>query len=186
MRIFQSKIQGVVIIEPDVYPDPRGFFLEYYNANKYRIAGIGDPFVQDNHSRSAQGTLRGLHLQREHPQAKLVRVIEGEIFDVAVDLRRRSKTFGQWVGMRMSAANFRQIYVPAGFAHGFCVMSPEAQVEYKCADYYYPKDEMAIRWDDPEIGVQWPICDPILSAKDAAAPLFKDALARLPKEGAYI
>ncbi|MCX7044684.1 MAG: dTDP-4-dehydrorhamnose 3,5-epimerase [Candidatus Sumerlaeota bacterium] len=185
MRVIKTKIANLLLIEPDVYYDQRGFFLEFFNANKYRVAGIPENFVQDNHSRSVGRTLRGLHLQREHPQAKLVRVIEGEIYDVAVDLRRGSHTFGQWVGLYLSAANFHQTYIPAGFAHGFCVMSPEAQIEYKCADFYDPKDEMAIRWDDPDIAIHWPISDPILSPKDEAALSLKDALERLPKEGAY-
>ncbi len=180
MRFGPAAIPGVVIIEPDVYQDPRGFFLETYHAEKYRGAGIQGAFVQDNHSRSVQGTLRGLHLQFRHPQGKLVRVIEGEIFDVAVDVRRGSPTFGRWVGVTLSAGNFRQCYLPPGFAHGFAVVSPVAQVEYKCTEIYDPKGELGIAWNDPAIGIEWPIADPLLSDRDARNPLLSAVIDQLP------
>jgi dTDP-4-dehydrorhamnose 3,5-epimerase len=180
MRSVPATIPGVVIIEPDVYSDPRGFFLETYHADKYRAAGIPGPFVQDNHSRSVRGTLRGLHLQLRHPQGKLVRVIEGEIFDVAVDVRRGSPTFGQWMGVTLSAENFRQCYVPPGFAHGFAVVSPVAQVEYKCTDLYDPKSEIGIAWNDPAIGINWPITNPLLSDRDTRHQPLSSVIDQLP------
>src|SRR6267154_5291452 len=149
VRFLSTAIEGVIIVEPDVFKDQRGYFLETYHAEKYAAAGIRGPFVQDNHSRSVAGTLRGLHLQLRHPQGKLIRVIEGEIFDVAVDVRRGSPAFGRWVGVSLSAANFKQCFIPPGFAHGFCVLSPIAQVEYKCTDLYDPSSELGIAWDDP-------------------------------------
>jgi dTDP-4-dehydrorhamnose 3,5-epimerase len=180
MRSVPATIPGVVIIEPDVYRDPRGFFLETYHLDKYQAAGIPGPFVQDNHSRSARGTLRGLHLQIRHPQGKLVRVIEGEIFDVAVDVRRGSPTFGRWTGVTLSAENFRQCYLPPGFAHGFAVVSPVAQVEYKCTAIYDPKGELGIAWNDPALGIEWPIADPLLSDRDARHPPLASVLEQLP------
>ena len=168
MRFVETELPGVLLIEPEVFRDPRGFFLETFHAAKYRQGGIAYDFVQDNQSRSAQGTLRGLHAQRRKPQGKLVRAIEGEIFDVAVDIRPGSKTFGRWVGATLSADNFRQIFVPPGFAHGFCVLSGMAQVEYKCTDFYDRADEIGARWDSA--GIAWPIREPLLSAKDAALP----------------
>ena len=181
MRSVPTTIPGVVIIEPDVYRDSRGFFLETYHADKYLEAGIPGPFVQDNHSRSVRGTLRGLHLQIRHPQGKLVRVIEGEIFDVAVDVRRGSPTFGQWMGVTLSAENFRQCYVPPGFAHGFAVLSPVAQVEYKCTDIYDPKGELGIAWNDPGIGIDWPLTDPLLSERDMRHLPLGSVIDRLPE-----
>ena len=180
MRSLPTTIPGVVIIEPDVYRDSRGFFLETYHAEKYQGVGIPDPFVQDNHSRSVRGTLRGLHLQVRHPQGKLVRVIEGEIFDVAVDVRRGSPTFGQWMGVTLSAENFRQCYLPPGFAHGFAVVSPVAQVEYKCTDIYDPKGEVGIAWNDPAIGIDWPIADPLLSERDMRHQPLASVIDQLP------
>ena len=180
MRFVPTAIPGVLIIEPDVYRDPRGFFLETYHAEKYRAAGVEGPFVQDNHSRSVAGTLRGLHLQLRHPQGKLVRVIEGEIFDVAVDVRRGSPTFGRWVGVTLSAENFRQCYLPPGFAHGFAVMSPIAQVEYKCTDIYDPKSELGIAWNDPAIAIQWPVAQPFLSERDTRHPHLSAVMEQLP------
>ena len=180
MRSVSATIPGVVIIEPDVHHDPRGFFLETYHVDKYRAAGIPGPFVQDNHSRSARGTLRGLHLQLRHPQGKLVRVIEGEIFDVAVDVRRGSPTFGRWMGVTLSAENFRQCYLPPGFAHGFAVVSHVAQVEYKCTEIYDPKSELGIAWNDPAIGIEWPIADPLLSDRDAHHLPVASVLEQLP------
>lgn len=168
MRVVCTDISDVLIVEPDVYQDPRGFFLETYHTEKYRKHGIDAAFVQDNHSRSVAGTLRGLHLQRKRPQGKLVRAIEGEIYDVAVDVRPDSPTFGRWVGVTLTAENFRQCYIPPGFAHGFCVLSPFAQVEYKCTDLYDPADEIGVAWDDPALAITWPIAEPILSARDRA------------------
>jgi dTDP-4-dehydrorhamnose 3,5-epimerase len=180
VRSVPTTIPGVVVIEPDVYRDSRGFFLETYHADKYQGAGIPGPFVQDNHSRSVRGTLRGLHLQIRRPQGKLVRVIEGEIFDVAVDVRRGSPTFGQWMGVTLSAENFRQCYLPPGFAHGFAVVSPVAQVEYKCTDLYDPKGELGIAWNDPGIGIDWPIADPLLSERDTRQPSLASVIDQLP------
>jgi dTDP-4-dehydrorhamnose 3,5-epimerase len=180
MRFLSTELPGVVIIEPDVYRDPRGFFLESYHFQKYRDGGILLSFVQDNHSHSVRGTIRGLHAQRQRPQGKLLRVIEGEIFDVAVDIRKGSPTFGRWIGIDLSSENFRQCYIPPGFAHGFAVLSPSAQLEYKCTDYYDPTDEIGVLWNDPEIGIAWPVKDPILSAKDLAAPRLRDLIDKLP------
>lgn len=180
MRVVPTAIPGVVIIEPKVHQDGRGFFLETYHAERYREYGIARPFVQDNHSRSVGGTLRGLHLQLRHPQGKLVRVIEGEIFDVAVDVRRNSPTFGRWVGISVSAENFRQVYVPPGFAHGFAVVSPTAQVEYKCTDIYDPASEVGIAWNDPALSIAWPVSDPTLSPRDAGHPLLATLTDKLP------
>lgn len=165
----ESRIKGLYIIESRVYEDNRGFFMETYNHEDFKAAGIDDVFVQDNHSRSARGVLRGLHLQKSRPQAKLVRVVRGEVFDVAVDLRAGSRTYGQWVGALLSEQNRRQIYIPKGFAHGFLALSEEAEVAYKCSDYYCPADEAGIIWNDPEIAVEWPldrIGEVILSEKD--------------------
>lgn len=171
MRVTPTALPGVVIIEPVVHRDARGFFFESYHAPRYREAGIDVTFVQDNHSRSTRGTLRGLHWQAgEHPQAKLVRVLNGEIFDVAVDIRPDSPTFGRWVGVHLSSDNFRQLFVPIGFAHGFCVLSETADVEYKVSDIYHPPSERGVMWNDPAIGIDWPIRDPILSPRDREHP----------------
>ena len=181
MKITPTQLQEVILVEPRVFRDERGFFLETYHAEKYRQGGIDAVFVQDNHSSSTQDILRGLHAQRLRPQGKLVRCVEGEIWDVAVDIRRGSPTFGQWVGVTLSAADFRQLWIPPGFAHGFCVLSPRAQVEYKCTALYDAADELAIAWNDPEIDIAWPLVgEPILSAKDRAAPLLASTLDRLP------
>jgi dTDP-4-dehydrorhamnose 3,5-epimerase len=180
MRVVPTAIAGVLVIEPDIHRDGRGFFLETYHADRYREHGITGPFVQDNHSRSAANTLRGLHLQVRRPQGKLIRVIEGEIFDVAVDVRRGSPTLGRWVGVTISAENFKQVYVPPGFAHGFCVVSPVAQVEYKCTDLYDPKDEIGIAWNDAAIGITWPVAQPLLSARDAGHRTLAEMTDRLP------
>ena len=180
MRFTATELPEVILVEPDVFRDQRGFFLETYHQRRYAEGGIGGPFVQDNHSRSVQGTLRGLHAQVRRPQGKLVRAVEGEMFDVAVDIRRGSPTFARWVGVTLSGDNFRQLYIPPGFAHGFCVLSNRVHVEYKCTDYYSPDHEMTVAWDDPEIGIAWPIAEPTLSAKDAAAPRLGEALDRLP------
>jgi dTDP-4-dehydrorhamnose 3,5-epimerase len=166
VRVIQTNLPGVVIVEPIVHRDARGFFLETYHAGKFAAAGLPTTFVQDNHSRSVQHTLRGLHLQRTKPQGKLVRVVEGEIWDVAVDVRPDSPSFGRWTGTTLSDENFRQFYIPPGFAHGFCVLSPVAQVEYKCTALYEPTDELGIAYDDPGIAVDWPIKTPLLSERD--------------------
>jgi dTDP-4-dehydrorhamnose 3,5-epimerase len=166
----------VVLVEPVVHRDARGFFLETYHRAKYAEGGIAAVFVQDNHSRSARGTLRGLHAQVRRPQGKLIRCVLGEIYDVAVDIRRGSATFGRWVGVRISGEDFRQLWIPPGFAHGFCVTSDEAHVEYKCTELYDAADEISIAWNDPDIAIEWPIDDPVISAKDARAPRLKDAI----------
>jgi len=175
VKFVPTAVPGVIIIEPDVHQDRRGFFLETYHAEKYRAGGIPDVFVQDNHSRSTRGTIRGLHLQLTRPQGKLIRVIEGEIFDVAVDVRRGSPTFGKWVGVSISAENFTQVYIPKGFAHGFAVVSDIAQVEYKCTDVYDAASEIGIAWDDPAIGITWPVSNPVLSDRDTRHPRLADA-----------
>jgi dTDP-4-dehydrorhamnose 3,5-epimerase len=180
VRVVPTAIAGVLIIEPDIHRDGRGFFLETYHAERYREHGISGRFVQDNHSRSAANTLRGLHLQLRKPQGKLIRVIEGEVFDVAVDVRRGSPAFGRWVGVTLSSENFKQVYVPPGFAHGFCVLSPLAQVEYKCTELYDPADEIGIAWNDPGLGITWPIADPVLSVRDAGHRTLADMADRLP------
>jgi dTDP-4-dehydrorhamnose 3,5-epimerase len=180
VRIVQTELPGVVIIEPDVYRDLRGFFLETYHAQKYQAAGIEGPFVQDNHSHSVAGTLRGLHLQVLRPQGKLIRVVEGAVFDVAVDVRRGSPTFGRWASVVLSADNFRQCYVPPGFAHGFAVLSTTAQVEYKCTDLYDPACEIGIAWNDPAIGIEWPLEEPVVSDRDRRHPTLASQTSLLP------
>ena len=184
MRVLETALPGVVVIEPVVFRDNRGFFLETYHERRYREAGIAATFVQDNHSRSSRRTVRGMHFQVRKPQGKLVRVLHGEVFDVAVDVRRGSPTFGRWVGVTLSAENFRQIYVPPGFAHGFCITSDVGEVEYKCTQLYDPEDELGVAWDDPQIGIDWPEKDPVLSAKDKAAPRLSELIDRLPAYGA--
>jgi dTDP-4-dehydrorhamnose 3,5-epimerase len=182
---FQStKLSGVIIVEPEVHRDPRGFFLETFHAQKFHEGGIDAHFVQDNHSASQRGTLRGLHAQWRRPQGKLVRVLFGEIFDVAVDARLGSPSFGKWVGVTLSHDNFKQLWVPAGYLHGFCVTSERAEVEYKCTDLYDPGGEVGVLWNDPDIGVQWPIAEPVLSAKDATAPRLRDVGSKLMQFGA--
>jgi dTDP-4-dehydrorhamnose 3,5-epimerase len=170
LKILTTPLDGVLIIEPTVFQDERGFFLETYHARRYAEAGLDVTFVQDNHSRSRRGTLRGLHYQAQNPQGKLVRVIEGTVVDVAVDIRPESQTFGQHVSVELTAENFRQIYVPPGFAHGFCVTSDVAQVEYKCTTYYDPADERGIAWNDPALAISWPVQEPILSDRDRRHP----------------
>ena len=179
MRVIKTELPGVVIIEPQVFDDPRGFFYESYNYQRYAEAGIDVEFVQDNHSRSTRGVLRGLHYQLPpHAQGKLVRVVQGAVFDVAVDVRRGSPTFGKWDGVELSAENHRQLWIPPGFAHGFLVLSAVADFLYKTTDYYSPADERAMRWDDPDIGIRWPLTTlPALSQRDAAAPLLRETAA---------
>jgi dTDP-4-dehydrorhamnose 3,5-epimerase len=167
MNILPTPLDGVVVIEPKVFGDDRGFFMETWHAEKYRQAGIAGPFVQDNLSRSALGVLRGLHYQHPHGQGKLVWVLEGEVFDVFVDIRRGSPTFGQWHGERLSATNKRQMFAPAGFAHGFCVLSESALFAYKCTEAYHPEAEHTLLWNDPDLAIDWPLDAPSLSPKDA-------------------
>jgi dTDP-4-dehydrorhamnose 3,5-epimerase len=182
MRVHETALEGVLIVEPRVFRDARGFFVETFHAERYAAAGIRSPFVQDNHSRSVRDTLRGLHWQEEQPQAKLLRVIEGEIFDVVVDVRPDSATFGRWVGVRLSDENFRQIYVPEGFAHGFCVTSDVAQVEYKCSAFYHPAGERGLIWNDPDIGIEWPVTTPLLSDRDRRHPTLAQTFGGRPFE----
>ena len=174
MKVEKTRLEGVLLIEPKVFQDARGFFLESYTKQKYMAHGIDVEFIQDNHSASAKNVLRGLHFQAVRQQAKLVRVIQGEIFDVAVDIRPNSPTFGKWVGHRLSKENRLQLYVPVGFAHGFCVMSDTAEVLYKCTDYYSPQDERGIIWNDPDLGISWPTDNPILSPKDGNYPRLRN------------
>jgi len=166
MKIITTSIEGILIIEPKTFKDNRGFFMETYNQKRYTASGINSAFVQDNLSYSLKNTLRGLHFQIKHPQAKLIQVISGEIFDVAVDLRSGSATFGKWTGIHLSGENKRQMYIPEGFAHGFCVLSEFALFHYKCSDFYAPEDEGGIIWFDPDIGIEWPVENPIISEKD--------------------
>ena len=180
MRVVPTPIPDVLIVEPEVHADGRGFFLETYHADRYRQHGIDGPFVQDNHSRSVAGTLRGLHLQLKRPQGKLIRVIEGEIFDVAVDVRRGSPTFGRWVGVELTAEAFKQVYVPPGFAHGFCVVSPIAQVEYKCTELYDPASEIGVAWNDPALAIVWPVAQPLLSKRDSEHLALAELMPKLP------
>lgn len=174
MKVIETELPGVLLFEPVVHRDPRGFFLETWREESCLAAGIEARFVQDNHSRSTIGTLRGLHAQVRNPQGKLVRVTEGEIFDVAVDIRPGSPTYRRWVGARLGADDFRQLWVPPGFAHGFCVLTAAAQVIYKCTTYYDREDEIAISWCDPDLAIQWPIADPLVSDKDRKAPRLRD------------
>lgn len=169
--VIPTQLPEVLILEPKVFGDARGFFFESFNARDFaRCTGLDVAFVQDNHSKSAQGVLRGLHYQIQHPQGKLVRVTHGEVFDVAVDLRKSSPTFGQWEGVVLSAENKRQLWVPPGFAHGFVVTSESAEFLYKTTDYWYPEHERSLLWNDPTVGIQWPIQgEPLLAAKDKAA-----------------
>ena len=174
MKVTESKLNGVLIVEPAIYSDNRGIFFECYSKRKYLEQGVKEEFVQDNHSISEKGTLRGLHYQVGGGQAKLVRVTRGRVFDVVVDIRKESPTFGQWVGIELSGENFKQVYIPIGFAHGFCVLSDSAEFLYKCSNYYSPEDERGIIWNDPDIAIDWPIKNPILSEKDQSLPTFRD------------
>ncbi|MBA3896755.1 MAG: dTDP-4-dehydrorhamnose 3,5-epimerase [Sphingomonadaceae bacterium] len=175
MRVTPAAIADVMLIEPTVHGDDRGFFMETWNTRDYAQAGINAAFVQDNHSKSARGVLRGLHYQVERPQGKLVRVVAGAVFDVAIDLRRSSPTFGRWVGYELSAANKRQLWLPAGFAHGFVTLANDTEFLYKCTDFYAPEQERCIRWDDPALAIDWPVASPSLSMKDAAGTTLADA-----------
>lgn len=175
MKVQGCDIAGLFVLEPKVFGDSRGFFLETWNRQRYGEAGIDGDFVQDNISFSKKGTLRGLHFQNPKPQAKLMQVLQGEVFDVAVDIRRSSPTFGRWHSVLLSADNKKQFYIPAGFAHGFAVLSDTALFHYKCTEFYSPKDEMAIRWDDPEIGIEWPIASPLISERDSKGLRLREA-----------
>lgn len=175
MKVINTKLKDCLIIEPKVFDDDRGFFLEIFQTERYsQLAGINLPFVQDNYSRSTMGVLRGLHFQKTKPQGKLVRVVRGEVYDVALDIRKGSSTFGQWESVILSEENKRQFWIPPGFAHGFLVVSGTADFEYKCTDYYNPSDEGSILWNDPDLNIPWPIDDPILSNKDARAERLVD------------
>ena len=171
MEIIQTPLEGFLIIEPDVYEDDRGFFLETYREERYNQAGITDKFVQENHSRSVKGVLRGMHFQIQKPQAQIVTVIQGKIFDAVVDIRKKSRTFGKWHGVILDAnIQQRQVYMSPGFAHGFCVLSDQAIFQYKCTEIYHPEDEYGIRWDDPQISINWSITNPVISDRDLKLP----------------
>jgi dTDP-4-dehydrorhamnose 3,5-epimerase len=180
LKFTELEIPDVVLIEPEVHGDERGFLFESYHQQKYADGGIDAIFVQDNHSRSKRGILRGLHAQIARPQGKLVRVVQGEVFDVAVDIRRGSPTFGKHVSALLSAENFNQLWIPVGFAHGFCVTSESAEFEYKCTDFYDPASQLIVRWDDPAIGIDWPVTDPLLSERDRSAELLGEVNDMLP------
>jgi dTDP-4-dehydrorhamnose 3,5-epimerase len=180
MKVIETALPGVLIIEPQVHGDARGFFVETWHAQRYAEHGLPERFVQDNHSRSSRGVLRGLHYQLQQPQGKLVRVTQGEVFDVAVDIRRGSPSFGQWAGVRLSGENHRQFYVPPGFAHGFCTLSETADFLYKCTDYYHPQSERGVLWNDPDIGIEWPELDVRLSDKDRNNRRLRDLGDELP------
>lgn len=177
MEVVKTPIEGVLLIKPQVFGDERGYFVETWQKERYEAAGINLSFVQDNHSKSTKGILRGLHFQKQHPQGKLVMVSLGEVFDVAVDIRKGSPTFGKWFGAILNQENQNQLWIPPGMAHGFVVLSDVAHFHYKCTDFYHPGDEGSIRWNDPTIAIDWPYKEePVLSAKDQIAPFFKDAL----------
>lgn len=180
MNVLETALPGVLVLEPRVFGDERGFFLETWQQQRYREVGMELPFVQDNHSRSTRGVLRGLHAQQRHPQGKLVRVVRGEVFDVAADIDPRSPSYRRWVGVTLSDQNHRQMWIPPGYAHGFLVLSEVADFVYKCTDYYHADDEVGVLWNDPELGVEWPLSDPVLSAKDAALPTLAQVRRRSP------
>ncbi len=174
MKIKTTALPGVLIIEPKAFGDARGFFLETFQSERYAKAGIKLPFVQDNHSRSQRGVLRGLHVQRSHPQGKLVSVSRGSVFDVAVDIDPQSATFGKYVGLELNDENHLQLWIPPGYAHGFCVLSDIADFQYKCTDFYYPDDESGVIWNDPDINIPWPLHSPLLSEKDQKLPRLRE------------
>jgi len=174
MKVTTCEISGLLILEPKIFTDSRGFFLETLNQTRYREVGLSDDFVQDNLSFSGRGTLRGLHFQNPHSQGKLVQILQGEVFDVAVDIRRSSSTFGRWHALVLSGEKKRQFYIPYGFAHGFVVLSEAALFHYKCTKFYSPKEELSIRWDDPDIGIEWPVKAPVVSEKDAKGLRLRD------------
>ena len=176
MKVIPTELPGVLVVEPRVFGDSRGFFFETFQAERYAAAGISGAFVQDNLSRSARGTLRGLHFQEPRSQGKLVQVLQGAVWDVAVDVRMGSPHFGVWVGVELSEENRLQLWIPPGFAHGFCVLSEAADFFYKCTDFYSPDCERAVRWDDPALGIRWPVQSPLISARDGAAPALAETL----------
>jgi dTDP-4-dehydrorhamnose 3,5-epimerase len=181
VKVIKTSLAGVLAIEPDIFEDDRGYFLETYQEKRYREIGIDVRFVQDNLSYSRKGTLRGLHFQHPRDQAKLVQVIQGNVYDVVVDIRKGSPTYGKWTGVELSGENKRQFFIPPGFAHGFCVMSESAVFSYRCSDYYSPESEVGILWSDPDIGIDWPVTEPLLSKKDREYPRLKDVPeSRLP------
>lgn len=177
MNFLPGGLPGLIVVEPRVFRDDRGFFLEPYHAPRYKAGGVTVDFVQDNHSFSTHGVLRGLHFQKSPGQAKLIRCARGKIWDVAVDIREGSETFGKWWGLELDSESHRQLFIPAGFAHGFCVLSPEAEVMYKCSSVYDPVTEAGILWNDPEIAVEWPVKDPVVSQRDIDAPTLAKYLA---------
>ena len=182
MKVTTTKLPGVLLIEPQIFVDSRGFFVETYQRERYRALGVQEDFLQDNLSYSASyGVLRGMHCQNPHSQGKLVQVLQGVVWDVAVDIRKNSPFFGQWTAVELSSEKQQQFYLPPGFAHGFCVLSETALFSYKCSEYYHPSDEVGFRWDDPDVGIPWPVQQPILSEKDCLLPPLKDiAKDRLP------
>ena len=174
MNVVAGRLPGLLVLEPKVFGDARGFFMETWNLRRYQEAGIGLPFVQDNISYSTRGALRGLHFQNPHAQGKLVSVLQGEVLDIVVDLRLKGTSFGKWEAVTLSSENKRQFYIPPGFAHGFLVLSEAAMFHYKCTEFYSPKDELTIRWNDPALAIEWPVRDPIISEKDQRGLLLKD------------
>lgn len=178
MKVIETALPGVLIVEPKVFGDHRGFFLETFQVERYREAGIALPFVQDNHSRSPRGVLRGLHFQKTRPQGKLVSVSRGAVYDVAVDIDPASPTCGRFVGVELSDENHRQLWIPPGYAHGFCVLSEVADVQYKCTDLYFPEDEGGLLWNDPDVNIPWPVESPQLSAKDRRNPTLRQLLGK--------
>ncbi len=181
MQVTPTDIPGVLVLTPKIFGDSRGFFLESFQAPRYAQLGIEGPFVQDNLSRSVKGTLRGLHFQQPRPQGKLVTVLCGSVYDVAVDVRVGSPTFGRWVGVELTAENHRQLWVPPGFAHGFCVTSDSADFFYKCTELYVPQAEQVLAWNDPRLGIDWPVAAPLLSARDSAARTLEELAPALPQ-----
>jgi dTDP-4-dehydrorhamnose 3,5-epimerase len=179
MKVIETALPGVLIIEPTVFGDARGFFLETFQLERYREAGIALPFVQDNHSRSPRGVLRGLHFQRTRPQGKLVSVSRGAVYDVAVDIDPASPTCGRFVGVELSDDNHHQLWIPPGYAHGFCVLSEIADFQYKCTEFYFPEDEDGLIWNDPDVGIPWPIAAPLLSAKDRGNPTLRELVRKI-------
>lgn len=180
MKVESTKIPEVLIIIPEIHGDDRGFFLESFNKKDFDTIGISAEFVQDNHSKSSQGVIRGLHYQKNYPQGKLIRVFQGEVLDVALDIRKGSPTFAAWVAVIISSENKKQLWVPPGFAHGFSVLSATAEFFYKVTDYYHPEDEMGVRWNDPELNIDWQVASPLLSSRDENLPLLQDAGDDLP------
>jgi len=176
MEFIQTNISDIILIKPNVIEDYRGFFMESYHIDKFKTGGIHCTFVQDNYAKSVQNTLRGLHFQVNFPQAKLLRCLKGKVFDVAVDIRKDSSTYGQWVGEILSDENKHQLFIPAGFAHGYYVISETAEIAYKCSEVYHPEDELGLRWNDPDIAIEWPALNPVLSNRDAILPFMTDII----------